>query len=351
MPMPRPTLSALVARAETDIAAGMPEAEGRLRFGVLPALVRSHAGAAYGLYGYIDDARIDLLPDTARGAWLARHGSIWGVSRKPAAAAIGNVTVTGTNGAIVPAATALLRADGAIYRTDAEATISGGSVSVAVTADVPGAVSNAASGVKLRFTSPIADVNSEALVAAAGLKGGADIETDDSYRARILARIQAPPHGGAFADYVTWALEVPGVTRAWVYPQELGIGTVTVRFATDGEVSPIPSGPKVAEVQAYIDARRPVTAEVHVVAPIALPIDFDIDVSPATDAVKAAVTAELRDLINRDSKPAGTILLSRMREAVSVAADESDNSIVAPVANVVAGTGYLPVLGNITWVP
>ena len=62
--------------------------------------------------------------------------------------------------------------------------------------------------------------------------GGTDAETDDQLRARILHRIQNPPMGGAQADYVTWALAVPGVTRAWA-ASEQGIGTMTVRFLMD----------------------------------------------------------------------------------------------------------------------
>ncbi|MCM0018495.1 MAG: baseplate J/gp47 family protein [Tagaea sp.] len=347
--MLRPSLSALVARAEADLAAALPESEGRLRHGVLPALIRAHAGAAFGLYGYIDDAKLDLLPDTARGAWLVRAGSLWGVARKPESSASGTVTATGTNGAVIPAATALVRADGAIYRTLAEAIVAGGTAALSVNADIAGTSGNATAATKLRFLSPIAGIAGEAIVAAPGLAGGADPEAEDAWRARILARIQNPPQGGAQADYVTWAREVPGVTRAWVYPGELGLGTVTVRFATDGEAGPIPAPAKVIEVASYIAERRPVTAQVTVVAPIALPIAFQIAVVPSTAEVKAKVEAELRDLIARDAVPGGTILLSRMREAISVAAGETDNTLVAPSASVVASIGQLATFGGIVW--
>ena len=64
------------------------------------------------------------------------------------------------------------------------------------------------------------------------MTGGVEAENDDDLRARILQRIQNPPMGGAQADYVTWALAVPGVTRAWAAPEQ-GIGTITVRFLMD----------------------------------------------------------------------------------------------------------------------
>ncbi|WP_431477840.1 baseplate J/gp47 family protein [Massilia eburnea] len=56
-------------------------------------------------------------------------------------------------------------------------------------------------------------------------------------------------------------------------------------------------------VQAYIDARRPVTAELYVVAPVAAPVPFQIQLTPGSASVKAAVEAELRDLILRESAP------------------------------------------------
>jgi len=164
-----------------------------------------------------------------------------------------------------------------------------------------------------------------------------------------LKRIRQPPHGGAAADYELWALEVPGVTRVWVYPLQMGAGTVTVLFVCDGEADIIPTPAKVAEVQAYIDARCPVTAEVFVAAPVADPLNMAAKLSPNTAAVKAAVRAEVADLIVRDAKPGGTILISRLREAVSIAAGESDNAITSPTVDVTYATGHMAVPGTITF--
>ena len=62
-----------------------------------------------------------------------------------------------------------------------------------------------------------------------------------------------------------------------------------------------------------------------------------------------AVEAELRDLLARDAEPGGTILISRIREAVSIAAGETDNVVSTPTANVTHAAGELAVLGVITW--
>ena len=146
-----------------------------------------------------------------------------------------------------------------------------------------------------------------------------------------------------------WALEVPGVTRAWVYPLEQGSGTVVVRFVRDGDASIIPDAAAVALVQAHIDAVRPVTAAATVLAPVASPVNYQIQLTPNTAAVRAAVEAELRDLHLREAIPSGTLLLSHINEAISIAAGETDHVLVAPVANVSPGVGYIATFGSITW--
>lgn len=350
MPFSRPDLATLINRAEADIETRLPGADARLRRSNLNVLARVHSGAAHGLYGYLEWIARQVIIDTADGDMLERHASIWGVARKAASPAVGNVTVTGTNGAIVPADSTLARSDGAQYTTDAEATISGGTATIAVTAVDGGQAGNASAASSLSFDTPIAGVSATATVAAGGLTGGADLEADDDLRARLLARIQQPPHGGAAHDYIAWAREVPGVTRAWVYPGELGDGTVTVRFVRDDDANLIPDAAEVAVVQAYIDNVRPVGMKgLYVVAPVAVPLNFTIDLVPDTAANRAAVEAELRDLLLREAEPGATILLSHIREAISLASGETDHILTVPAANVTHAVGEMATFGTITW--
>lgn len=351
MPFDRPDLPALLERVLADIEGRLPEADSRLRRSALGVLARAHAGAVHGLYGHLDWTADQVLPDTAEAEWLERHASIWGLTRKPAVAAGGDVTFTGEDGAVIPTGTLLRRGDGAEYTTDAEATIAGGTATAAATAKTPGAAGNADAGTKLSLPSPIAGVQSGATVAAGGLTGGTDAEGDASLLSRLLQRIQEPPHGGAAHDYVAWALQVPEVTRAWCYPGELGIGTVTVRFMTDDATADgIPTPEKVAEVQAYIDQLRPVTAELFVVAPVAVPLTVTIaGLSPNTADVRAAVEAELADLVRRAAEPGGTILVSHIREAISIAAGEHDHRLVGPTEDVTHATGEIATWGGVTW--
>ena len=349
MPLVRPTPQELLDRAIADIEANLPGTDARTRRSNLDVLARVHRAGMHELYGYLEWLSQQIIYDTAEAEILERWCNIWGLSRIPASAATGNVTFAGTNGTVIPAGTTLTRSDGVEYITAADAIIAAGTAIAAATAAVAGATSNAVAATALNLTSPIIGINSAATVAAGGLAGGTDTEDDAALRTRLIARIQQPPHGGADFDYVTWAMEVAGVTRAWVYTQELGLGTVTVRFVRDDDVSLIPDAGKVAIVQAYIDARRPVTADVTVVAPVAVALNFSIGATPNTTSVKDAITTELTDLLRREAIPGGTILLSHIREAISLAAGETNYTMTVPAADVTHTVGQMATMGVITW--
>lgn len=352
----RPTLAELINRTLADTTSRL-SADELLRRADAEVLARVLAGAAHGLYGYIDWLSRQILPDTSESEWLERHASLWlSEGRKPAAAATGTVSFTGISGSVVPSGTVLQTAAGVQVATTVEITLAAGIGGAAAVAVAAGATGNLVAGTPLSLISPIAGVQSAATVAVGGLTGGADIEDNEALRGRVISRIQQPPQGGARHDYVTWAKEVAGVTRAWCYPLEMGDGTVTVRFVRDDDADLIPDVAEVAALQAYIDERRPVGAELFVVAPIADPAVFEIQIVPATAAVKAAVEASLRDLLRREAQPEGgagegIILLSHIKEAISLAAGEYDHQLLAPLADIAPTAGQMVTFGSVVWAP
>jgi uncharacterized phage protein gp47/JayE len=343
----RPALPELIQRVRNDVLARL-SADDLLRRADAEVYARVMGGVAHGLYGFIEWLSTQLIYDTAELEYLERWCSIWGIRRKVATVATGSVTFLAQAGSVIPSGTLLQALDGVQYLTIADTTITAPTADAPVAAVIAAAVGNRAAGQGLTLVSPVVGVQARAT--AGELSGGADVETDDALRARLLARIQQPPHGGASYDYTAWALEVSGVTRAWVYPAELGLGTVTVRFVRDLDATMIPDAGEVAAVQTYIDARRPVTAQVTVVAPAAVPINFQIQgLAPSNATVQSAVQAELQDLLVREALPGGTILLSHLRAAISAAAGETDYVLVAPSANVTNTIGNMSTMGSITW--
>lgn len=359
MPFKTPTLPELTARAEGDFENRLPGSGAQLRRSNANVLARVHAGGLHGVYGFQRYLAPQFSPVTAEAEMLdTHHGNTWGISRKPGAYAAGNATFDATqNGLTVSAGTRLSLPDGTEYETTAEAVSAGGAVTVACQALTAGADGNAAATSPIVMVSPVAGIMTDGAVAAGGLTGGADSEGDGDFRTRILERIRTPPHGGAGFDYVRWAKEVAGVTRAWVFPNELGLGTVIVRFMTDDTTEDgIPDAGAVAAVQALIDQddRRPVTADVTAVAPAAKPLDLVISgLTPDTAGVQAAIVANLQDLLRREASPGATILLSHIREAISIAAGEHDHVLVSIAAAAPADfettSSQIATLGDVTF--
>lgn len=345
----RPTLEQLIDRVVADFELRLSSFGKLIKNTFAWVIARVLAGLAHGVYGFLDFIALQVFPDTATDENLLRWGSIYGIVRAPATFAQGEITITGANGSIIPAGATLSRADGLEYRTLTEVMLSAGSATVQIRALVAGEDSNSDIGTGFFFNSTIQGVDSSAL-STSQIGGGENEEPEDAYRARILARIQNPPLGGSASDYEQWALEVAGVTRAWVFPLYLGEGTVGLFFVKDGDSPIIPSSGDIEAVSANIDAQRPVTAKHFVFAPTADPVDFTIQLSPNTTPVQDNVTEELKDLFFRDAEPGGTILLSRMKESISIAQGELDHILIAPTSNFQSSDGFLPTLGSITFV-
>lgn len=352
MPLSRPTLAELVDRVQQDFVSRLELTGAVLRRSLVYVLSRVLAGAAHMLYGYLDWLGKQLFADTSERAYLLRQASVYGLQPTAADFAQASVALTGTSGSTVPAGSVLLRSDGAEYTLDEDATVGDtapGEVEAVVTSLLAGADYTLSAGLVLTFQSPVAGVDATAEVSTS-TQDGVDEESTEALRTRLLERVRQAPQGGAENDYIAWAKEVPGVTRVWVDPLALGVGTVVLYFVRDSDTSLIPNSGEVEAVQDYVDERRPVTAAVTVLAPTEYPVPLTLSVVPDTVAVRAAVEAELNDLLQRTAEPGGTVLLSELRTAIGTAAGVTDYTLTSPAANVVPTSGGLPTLGTVTWV-
>lgn len=341
----RPALADLRRRIQADFVSRLELKGGILRRSVVGVLSTVLAGCSHIWHGHLDWLSNQILTTTMDEDFLLREAPLYGIYRKDASAASGFVSFSGESGAVVPSGTTLKRAsDGALFTTTAD-----GLASVPVTAQEAGAAGNTDAGAVLSLITPISGVVSSATVGDGGITGGSDIEDVESLRARVIARKQQPPMGGSLSDYVTWALEVAGVTRAWAYRNWQGVGTVGVTFVRDDDTPIIPDSAEVETVQEYIEEKRPVTADVFVFAPTAKNIDFTIAVSPNTVAVRNAVLSEMQAFFTRDAEPGGTVYLSRVSEAISSALSEIHHKIIGPADDVTCEPTELPMLGEVTF--
>ena len=350
----RPSLAELYARWIADVQSRIAGASAQIRRSMLAVLGAALTAAHHSLYALAQEIGKQSVPFTATGTSLEGWGSLWGVSRRLAAVASGTVTATGTPDAVIPEGTALVSSANQEYRVTAEAVLDGGgNASVSIEAVESGAPGNVTAGETLSFIAAPEGVNINTTVEAGGIGGGADIEADSTLRARLLQRIQNPPHGGNDGDYVFWATSVSGVDQAWTFPLYSGVGTVRVYIAEEAYDSGNPnhaSAGLVALVDEYVQTQRPVTATVEVVAPVRQPVDISISAGPDSPELRAAIEASLAAVFEREAAPEGVIRLSHLREAVSQTPGEEDHEITVPAASPTADPGSILVLGTVTWV-
>jgi uncharacterized phage protein gp47/JayE len=354
---PQPAFQDILNRVVADFNSRIPGADANLRRSALNCFSQALSAGMYELYSAVDFTSDQVSADTAAGPNLDSWGRVWGVTRKQASIAAGLASWTGQAGVTVPAGTLVQFSDGTQYSVTTPTLISGtGTANLPIAALVAASAGNRASGDVLTLVNGVAGVNASGSVLCVG--GGGDLELDGSpgtmqgYRGRIKQRIQNPPQGGAAADYIAWTLAYADVTRVWVYPGELGVGTVTVRFCMDNAyANGIPLSPDIATVQSIIDAVRPVTAAVTVVAPIQQLVNITITGLSASNlaTAQAQIQAELLDQFQTDGFPGCTLRFSRISAAISRAVGESYFEVLSPSADVVCSTGYLPVLGSITY--
>jgi len=313
LPWNTPTLKEVRGLVRDDIRASLPGADASVPNSVLRVLSDAQGGLCHLNLQYIDWLTLQLLPDTAEGEWLDRHGAIWLVNsdgtkgRKQATFASGTVTFTGDPGTIVPTATVLTGL--ADYETTEEITVGSGATAAPVRSLDAGAIGNLEGGSSLGVSAVIPGLDGSATVV--DITGGVDVENDDDLRARILFRIRQPPMGGDANDYVAWALSVPGVTRAWA-ATEMGIGTITVRFMMDelrADQDGFPNNEDVAMVKEYIDTVRPVTTkDCWVLAPVPEPIDFTIrSLVEDEESIRENVEISVKDMLRVKAAPAHSV--------------------------------------------
>lgn len=343
MAMERPTRSQLVQQLQAAIESRLTSEQ--LRHSDAKVYARAFAGTADAVFSLVSYMHRQQFVFSCDSEYLDRHAALYGLTRKPAEFAEGHVQFDVSAGGVVPAGTVVQTADGVRFVTteDDQSGISH------VRAELAGVAGNADAGIEVNLLSPLAGVASIASVSSR-IEGGIDIESDDEFRSRTLQKMRDTPMGGSESDYVTWALAVPGVTRAWCYPLEDGDGTVTVRFVCDNEDDIIPNAEMVDRVSKYIGERRPVCARVSVVAPTKLPVDFSFSLlSPNTVEVKERIRANLHTYFANNSEPGRMIPLSQLRAIISNTVGEDDSVLISPSSNILPDDGQLPVLGEIVW--
>lgn len=377
MPFNRPTLSELRQRNQSYMQSELKTGGNLLRFSNIGVISDADAGMAHLHYGYLDYIARQATPYNASDEYLAAWAALKDVFRKAANPAnCTDVHFGGLAGRVIPAGRRLNRADGYQYQLDNAVTIAAdGNAIGRITAILPspledatggGNRGNSAAGTVLTLDIAIEGVQATA-TALSKITGGADIESEDAFRSRMLLAYQNIPQGGNDTDYQSWALAAPGVTRCWVKRRLMGAGTVGVYImCDDNDYAGFPQGSDgISSLEQWgavkatgdqgrvadaIYPQQPIIALVYVCAPIAQPIDFVFSgISHVDSTTTAAINAAIDEVFFAEGEPGGKILWSSLLLAIGEVPGTGGFIMQSPVANIELQTGKLPIRGTVSY--
>lgn len=267
---------------------------------------KAFAGLVSGTYGDQEKVDNDTYTSSARPEALLLKGQDLGILPQPATAAeCPQVEITGTNGTVVSpgSLTFLYPSTGVLYSNVTGGTIASGILDLQVQAEITGQIGNIKSPDTLQVVSPPNGVDATATLEE-DMADGSDVETTDSYRARILQREQQPPAGGNSFDYPNFAFAAnTSVRSAFINRFGRGLGTVDVYITTgttdiDTAVTQglsiirIPSSIVIGEVQDYYNAYAPLTDCPGVFAPTEVDVDATVNVDLAAGLTLSSIPSD-----------------------------------------------------------
>lgn len=238
------------ARMDTDADADLDKRElGYYQLNTEPA-VKEMAR----IYDSLNDVLQMSSPLFAFGIYLDYKAAERGLTRTAATKSEGSVTVTGTNGVVIPSGTRFSAPgesgddESVRFISTDEVTISGGTATVDLEAEDAGVAGN----VGIAAVTVLEDVINgvSAVTNAAAFTGGTDEEDDDSLRERLMLEINAPQAAGSASDLERWALSRSGVVQAAVIPTY--DGAYTAKVVVMGEDNAPVSQSVLDDVQRYL---------------------------------------------------------------------------------------------------
>ncbi|EEI6239511.1 baseplate J/gp47 family protein [Salmonella enterica subsp. enterica] len=355
MPFSVPPLKKIIKDGESDIAIAL-DVSVLPPFGVEKAVNISFSSGERDLYDHQSWIADQVIPSPkSDDQTIIDTASYEGVIRKQATWSAGPVTFVSS--VALPVDTEMQSGDSVIYVVTASGQPDNGSVTVTVKAEDAGDAGNIAAGETLSLLSPVAGCEGTGIVGVAGITGGADIEPIDELLDRLLYRKRNPPVGGALHDYVIWAREMAGVSRAWAWDMWHGPATVGLAWVYDARDLITPTQTDVDAMFDYLykhtdpaagtPVGKPAGIEVWAVALTLKPVPMTISPTPDTDTVRQSVEANLHQL-ERTLSPGQKLQISSVRTAIGTATNITDYTLDLS-ADVTCGSEELITIGAITW--
>ncbi len=325
-------LTDMLSRVSNDV----DKREGSVIYDALAPCAYQLAQTYFYLYTFLDL----VSGDTAVGEYLDRVVADYGMTRKKATYAVRKVETTGSQD--IGGTRWALSSTSYLIKEKLSSNM------YSAVCEQSGEIGNAYSGAMEN----IDNVTGVTAVLTDIITAGQDEETDDNLRERFYSRVQSTSTSGNIYDYKKWALEVPGVGDAKVFPLWNGNGTVKV-LVVDENMEIDPELPII--VYEYIETVRPIGATVTVTAPgekftnvnAYVSLDGSRSLQEVNTVFISFVTEYLRDatfdFYTISYAKIGSLLLS-----VPGVADYTSLLVNGGIENINIGDVEMPILGTIT---
>lgn len=246
-----------------------------------------------------------------------------------------------------------------ILTGDISATFKMAFVNIKVTDDskVTGSKSNQGAGTSIKLEGTV-DVDENLVVAYTGLAGGADLESPDQYKDRVIEAYANPvANFNPSAIIQVIKQNVANATRVWVRPITPQIGEVTIYLTADNQ-NIIPTGEDLLQAANAVYSILPVNTPenaVHVLAPKPKNVVFNfLDIEPSTAAMREAINGRLKELFYVSSNIGETLKSETFRSTIASTVDANgihltDFSLESPIADIVLQPDEIVVLDRVVY--
>lgn len=248
-------------------------------------------------------------------------------------------------------------ASAAASATGAAFTRSGGEVRVR--AVEPGVAGNIKAFTPLTLQTPITGIDDDCAVNDEDFVGGADRESDEAFRDRIIDLIRNPISHFNASDIRRIAKGVSTITRVFINEATPAEGQVTIYVMSDNEVDPVPNAAKINQVKNAILTIKPANtsdADVIVAAPTKITQNFVFSsLTPNTPTMQASVTESLKQFFAENTEVGVDIQEDAYRSAIFATVDINTGqkltsfALSSPSANISVAAGNIVVLGTVTY--
>lgn len=287
--------------------------------------------------------------DETSGEYIDKRCEEYGIKRKAGTKSTTYLTISGTDGTVIPQGKVFLSSEGLEFITDENVVITDGIAEVKATAAEIGEEYNVADGTITRQFVNLSGLTSVTNLAATG---GTNQETDEALVKRLYEYLQKPATSGNVGHYKQWALEVDGVGNAKVTPLWNGPGTVKVLIVSNNNQ---PLDPEIVmNCKDHIEENRPIGANVTVKSAEGLEINVEamltIDNSTTVDIVKDKFESALDEYLRSIAFSSYTVVYNRiayMLLDIKGVIDYTSLIVNGGTGNIVVDEEQVPIIGTV----